>query len=85
MSATRAIGIDLGVPKILAVRASTTGGLLLDPTRKSFARWFYAADRRPDVPVVIARSGVTAGAIGAAVLAMDTVGWSAKLVGARDA
>ena len=60
------------------------GDLLLDPTRKSFARWFYAADRRPPVPVVMARFGVTAGAIGAAVLAMDTVGWLAKPAGARD-
>lgn len=60
------------------------GELLLDPTRKSFARWFYAADRRPPVPVVMARFGVTAGAIGAAVLAMDTVGRLAKPAGARD-
>jgi len=50
------------------------GELLLDPTRKSFARWLYAADRRPPVPVVAARFGATAGAIGAAILAIDTVG-----------
>ncbi|MGH3935086.1 MAG: ROK family protein [Pseudonocardiaceae bacterium] len=61
------------------------GELLLDPTRKSFARWLYATDRRPAVPVVMARFGVTAGAIGAAILAMDTVGWLAKPTWARDA
>jgi glucokinase len=53
---------------------SAAGELLLDPTRRSFARWLYAADRRPAVPVIMARFGVTAGAIGAAILAMDTVG-----------
>lgn len=50
------------------------GELLLGPARTSFARWLYAADRRPTVPVVLARLGVTAGAVGAAMLAMDTAG-----------
>ncbi|MGH8919080.1 MAG: ROK family protein [Actinomycetes bacterium] len=57
---------------------SAAGELLLDPTRASFARWFYAAERRPSVPVVIARFDVTAGAIGAAVLAMDSAGLSGR-------
>ena len=53
---------------------AAAGELLLGPARESFARWLYAADRRPGVPIVQARFGVSAGAVGAAVLAIDTFG-----------
>jgi glucokinase len=48
-----------------------TGDLLLEPARQSFRRWVYAAPHRPDVPLVAARLGNLAGAVGAALLALD--------------
>lgn len=67
-------------PSIMIVGGgpSAAGELLLEPARKSFTRWLYAADRRPPVPIVEASFGVTAGAVGAALLALDSVNVSTK-------
>jgi glucokinase len=67
-------------PSIMIVGGGpiAAGELLLEPTRKSFARWFYAADRRPPVPIAEASFGVTAGAVGAALLALDSLNISTR-------
>ncbi|HEX7166752.1 MAG TPA: ROK family glucokinase [Acidimicrobiales bacterium] len=49
------------------------GDVLLDPVRRSFAELVEAADHRPDVAIVPASLGEHAGAIGAALLARDSV------------
>lgn len=50
------------------------GELLMDPARTSFARWLYAADRRPAVSIRPTAFGVSAGAIGAALRAIEASG-----------
>ncbi len=45
------------------------GGLVLDPTRSAYRQLVFAADHRPDVPIVLAHLGGHAGAVGAALLA----------------
>jgi glucokinase len=47
------------------------GDLLLGPARGAFRETVEAVDRRPDVPIVTARLGNEAGAIGAAALALE--------------
>ena len=47
------------------------GELLLDPARRAFWDTVEAADRRPEVPIVVAELGNEAGAIGAAALALE--------------
>ena len=49
------------------------GDLLLVPTRRAFSDSVEAVDRRPEVPIVTARLGADAGAIGAAAMAMELV------------
>ncbi len=58
-------------PEVLIVGGgvSEAGDLLLDPARRELAGRLYAAALRPEVPVVAARLGGTAGAVGAALLA----------------
>lgn len=57
-------------PDVLVVGggAGDAGELMLGPARASFQERLYAADRRPRVPIVAARLGSDAGAIGAALL-----------------
>ncbi|MFE7489982.1 ROK family protein [Kitasatospora sp. NPDC057541] len=50
------------------------GDLLLAPARAEFARRLYAPGDRPPVPVLAARFADEAGAIGAALLALDLAG-----------
>jgi glucokinase len=47
------------------------GDLLLDPAREAFARTVEAPEHRPDVPILPAKLGNEAGAVGAAALALD--------------
>lgn len=50
---------------------SDAGDLVLAPARDAFARFVEGAGSRPSVPLVAARLGGDAGAIGAALLAME--------------
>jgi glucokinase len=60
-------------PEVVVVGggASEAGDLLLEPARAAVRRSVMAYDRRPDVPVREAVLGNDAGAIGAALLALD--------------
>ena len=49
------------------------GDVLLDPLREAFMASVEGADVRPEVPIVPAQLGNDAGAIGAALLALDAV------------
>jgi glucokinase len=49
------------------------GDLILEPTRRAFHDTVEAVDRRPEVPIVTAKLGNEAGAIGAAALALEVV------------
>ncbi|MGH2710735.1 MAG: ROK family glucokinase [Actinomycetota bacterium] len=49
------------------------GDLLLEPARKAFREAVEAVERRPEVPIVTAKLGNEAGAIGAAALALEVV------------
>src|SRR5439155_26625196 len=51
--------------------AVAAGELLLGPARDVFRRTIEAPDHRPAVPLVAARMGNEAGAVGAALLALD--------------
>jgi glucokinase len=51
--------------------AVAAGELLLGPAREVFRRTIEAPDHRPAVPLVAARMGNDAGAVGAALLALD--------------
>jgi glucokinase len=50
------------------------GELLLHPVRRAFAQLVEGAGARPPVPIVAARFGDRAGAVGAAVLARRAAG-----------
>jgi glucokinase len=50
---------------------STTGELLLAPTRSSFARFLFGRGQRKVPPIVPAQLGADAGIVGAALLALD--------------
>jgi glucokinase len=50
------------------------GDLILDPARRAFRDAVEAPEHRPDVPILQAALGNDAGAIGAAALAMETLG-----------
>jgi glucokinase len=60
-------------PEVVVVGggASEAGDLLLEPARAAFRRSVMAYDRRPDVALREAALGNDAGAIGAALLALD--------------
>ncbi|MFN2543311.1 MAG: ROK family glucokinase [Actinomycetota bacterium] len=60
-------------PDIIVVGggAVVAGDLLLDPARRAFGEALEAPDHRPDVPIVAAKLGNEAGAIGAATLALE--------------
>jgi glucokinase len=47
------------------------GDLLLEPARRAFRETVEAVERRPDVPIVVAKLGNEAGAMGAAALALE--------------
>jgi glucokinase len=53
--------------------AVDAGDLLLEPARSAFGRALEAPDHRPPVPIVPATLGNDAGAVGAALLAMDAL------------
>jgi glucokinase len=53
---------------------SELGAPLLDPIRERFLETVEAADVRPEVPIVAAALGNDAGAIGAAMLALEAAG-----------
>lgn len=52
--------------------AVAAGDLLLEPARLGFTEAVEAADFRPEVPIVAASLGNDAGAVGAAILALET-------------
>lgn len=54
--------------------AAEAGELLLDPARRAFERTVEAPEHRPRVPIVPAQLGTDAGAIGAAMLALEELG-----------
>lgn len=58
-------------PEVIVVGGGLVelGDVLLDPVRESFANRIEAPRARPEVPIVPARLGVHAGAVGAATLA----------------
>lgn len=60
-------------PQIVVVGGGTmaAGDLLLEPARKALRSSVEAVDHRPDIPLVAAELGNDAGAIGAAVLAIE--------------
>jgi glucokinase len=60
-------------PDVVAVGggAAEAGDLLLAPARTAFTAAVEAAAHRPDVPIVAASLGADAGAVGAAMLALD--------------
>lgn len=60
-------------PEIVVVGggAIAAGDLLLEPARAAFLEAVEAADHRPPVPIVPAELGTDAGAVGAAILALD--------------
>lgn len=62
-------------PSVLVVGGGpiTADELLLGPARTSFTRELYAAGDRPPVPLLAARFANDAGAIGAALLAIDSL------------
>lgn len=73
-----------GLVNVLDPEAVVVGGgvadigeLLLDPARYAFQAAVEAPDHRPPVPLVPARLGNRAGAIGAAALALDVVAGNA--------
>jgi glucokinase len=51
--------------------AATAGELLMAPARKAFTMTVMAPDHRPHVPVLDAKLGADASAVGAAILALD--------------
>lgn len=60
-------------PEVLVVGGgpAEAGEALLGPARAALRRWCSAAEQRPPIPVRPARFGVQAGAVGAALLALD--------------
>lgn len=63
-------------PQIVVVGggAIVAGDLMLDPARAAFREAVEAPDHRPRVPIVPAQLGNDAGAVGAAVLALEELG-----------
>jgi glucokinase len=63
-------------PQIVVVGggAILAGDLLLDPARAAFLDAVQAPEHRPRVPIVAAQLGNDAGAVGAAVLALEELG-----------
>jgi glucokinase len=63
-------------PQIVVVGggAIVAGDLLLDPARKAFTDAVEAPEHRPRVPIVAARLGNDAGAVGAATIALEELG-----------
>jgi glucokinase len=61
-------------PEIVIVGggAVAAGDLLLEPARVGFRDAVEAAEHRPEVPIVAATLGNDAGAVGAALLALET-------------
>jgi len=62
-------------PEIVVVGggAAAAGNLLMEPARAAFASSIEAPAHRPRVPLVIASLGGDAGAIGAALMALETL------------
>ncbi len=63
-------------PEVVVVGggAIAAGELLLEPARAAYADAVEAPDHRPPVPIVAARLGNDAGAVGAAALALEELG-----------
>lgn len=63
-------------PQVVVVGggAAVAGDLLLDPARAAFHDAVEAPEHRPRVPIVAARLGNDAGAVGAAALAIEELG-----------
>lgn len=63
-------------PEVVVVGggAAAAGDLLLDPARYAFARALEATAHRPEIPLLGAVLGNDAGAIGAALLALESLG-----------
>jgi glucokinase len=60
--------------------AVEAGELLLGPAREAFDRSIEGAGHRPPVPVIAALMGNEAGAVGAAMLALDEAGGGSEVV-----
>jgi glucokinase len=70
-----------GLVNVLDPEAVVVGGgvaeegeLILDPARRAFLEAVEAPDHRPDIPILQAALGNDAGAIGAAALALESLG-----------
>lgn len=65
--------VDILDPEMVVVGGglASVGELLLEPARHAFRSLVLAPDHRPEVPIVAARFGPEAGAIGAGLLAQD--------------
>ncbi len=65
--------VNLLDPEVVVVGGGlvAAGDVLLDPIREAFPQLVLAADHRPHVAIVPARLGNDAGAIGAALIALD--------------
>lgn len=63
-------------PEVVVVGGgvANAGELLLTPAREAFRRTVEAVDHRPDVPLVNAQLGNDAGVVGAATLALESIG-----------
>ncbi|MBI3649333.1 MAG: ROK family protein [Actinobacteria bacterium] len=63
-------------PRVVVVGggAIEAGELILEPARSAFREAVEAPDHRPEVPIVPAELGNDAGAVGAAVLALEGLG-----------
>jgi len=62
-------------PEVVVVGGGVAdiGAPLLDPAREAFSRTVEAPDHRADVPILPAKLGNGAGAVGAAALALDAL------------
>jgi glucokinase len=71
-------------PQVVVVGggAMVAGDLLLEPARTAFSRSVEGGSHRPAVPIVAAEMGNDAGAVGAAILALEELG--DRPVAARD-
>jgi len=73
--------VNLLDPELLVIGGGLVGeaDLFLEPTRRAFASLVLGGGHRPEVPIVAARLGERAGAVGAALLAAKSVSESGSV------